>query len=181
MVASAFKEKRSFVMRTPYVPSVHSTAKLNRLANAASAQNNLNKRRVGAIPSFKHKITGIPMRHKKVKKPSPVQELRWALGGMGRLAGGVIKNVTGYTNPRVRRARNKHKAMMKAVNATITNATKALTAANAVREANKLAMVANENLVKASRTLQNASMENVKHNVPRSKIRKNQNPHRSPH
>ena len=128
---------------------------MRRLANAAKAESNLNKRRLGPIKPFKHHVGVAVRREAGVKKMSAMNEVRRSLAGIGRALSGAARNTFGIGNPRVKKMKAKRKAMVMAVNRTVKNAKKAREATVAAERARLNALRANEEAVGAARALQN--------------------------
>ena len=154
---SAFPTKNSLFGPAPPVPALMlgAQAPMRRLANSATAEANLNKRRLGPLKPFKHRV-GVAMRREAgVKKMSAINEVRRSLAGIGRALTGVARNTFGLGNPRVRKMKAKRKAMVMAVNRTMKNAKKAREATATAERARLNALRANEQAVGAARALQN--------------------------
>ena len=125
--------------------------KLNRLAHAASAAANLNANRLRALPPMNTFFTGtVKPRHKKVRM-TPYQKFKINLGGLGRVFTAAGRNLTGFG---IKGAVKKQRTHMKTLRKLVKqNEQAAKTARNAANIARLSAVRANNNAVKAKRTL----------------------------
>jgi len=154
---SAYANKKSLFGPAPPVPALMlgAQAPMRRLANAAKAESNLNKRRIGPVKPFKHHVGLTVRREAGARKMSAINEVKRSLAGIGRALSGVARNTFGLGNPRVKKMKAKRKAMLMAVNRTMKNAKKAREATEAAERARLNALRANAEAVGAARTLQN--------------------------